>query len=780
MLKLKWRHFFGQFTSVHSSRDWDLDHLPRIFAFARGTLRSTATALNTPKMKQLLIASILLTLAACQGPTTTEPQEEPQGTSQTPTSLPGQGEDAGKTVIYRDTYDVPHIYAPTVEAGLYAQGWAQAEDRPTQLLLNLKIALGELTEIQGEEGVQTSLISHMFGHMRNATRSVANMSESELRRVRAFANGITDYYKAHPEDVPEWWRHEAITPAMIDAFGRMFLYNWSIDEAFTDLFHGGIEPDFITTQRASNQWAVSPSRTSDGHAILLIDPHLSWWGVSRFWEMRIHAGELKGSGVSLPGSPYIGLGHNADLAWAMATGGPDTADVYALELDPEDPNRYRYDDEWRSIEQHEVTLRFPDGSSQAYLWEASHHGPIIARKDGVAYAARIAYDSDTYRNRAWEALNFAEDYRGAVAACETLSMFPQNLMVADTSGNIYYQRTGRVPVRDLGYDWSQPVDGSTRDTEWQGFHPASNHLQMLNPESGYMQNCNIPPDTMIPDSPFRLDAQPGYLFSSAVFGTALGSWTNQRAARAIELLSQDSDVTVPEALAYAVDVQPFGYQRWLEALAMADAPASDELTEMLEWDGQITKDSTAALKYYYWLKALDEAEQSAWVRSLVQDYDSIVEQRPPWNIELNAELLAVIRETWLQGLDEMRSNHGDTAQPWGRVFRAGRDDVTWPVGGGGGDLLDLTTLRTMLYHEPNERHERHGVAGQTSTQVVVLSKPIQSWIYLPVGQSDRPESPHYRDQAGTVFSERTLRPSWWLPEDLAGHIESRVELQVRN
>ena len=157
------------------------------------------------------------------------------------------------------------------------------------------------------------------------------------------------------------------------------------------------------------------------------------------------------------------------------------------------------------------------------------------------------------------ALNFIADYTGTVAACETRSIFPQNLMVADTSSNIYYyQRTGRIPVRDLGYDWSQPVDGSTRDTEWQGFHPASDHLQVLNPESGYMQNCNIPPDTMIPDSPFRLDAQPGYLFSNAVFGTALGGWTNQRAARAIELLSQDSNVTVPEALAYAVDVQPFG------------------------------------------------------------------------------------------------------------------------------------------------------------------------------------------------------------------------------
>ena len=201
------------------------------------------------------------------------------------------------------------------------------------------------------------------------------------------------------------------------------------------------------------------------------------------------------------------------------------------------------------------------------------------------------------------------------------------------------------------------------------------------------------------------------IFSQVRSSVPPGGWTNQRAARAIELLSQDSDVTVPEALAYAVDVQPFGYQRWLEALAMADAPASDELTEMLEWDGQITKDSAAALKYYHWLKALDEAEQGAWVRSLVQDYDSIVEQRPPWDIELSAELLAVIRETWLQGLDEMRSNLGDTAQPWGRVFRAGRDDVTWPVGGGGGDLLDLTTLRSMVYSQSNEHHERHGLAG---------------------------------------------------------------------
>ena len=730
-------------------------------------------------MRFLPTALCVLVLTACDRPAPATSQVAPEGVETVVAALPGQGEDADRTVIYRDSFGVPHIYAPTVEAGLYAQGWAQAEDRPTQLLMNLKIALGELTELAGEGGVQTSLIAHMFGHMRNAALSVADMTETERNRLIAFANGITDFYRANPEDVPPWWNHPEVTPEMIDAFGRMFLYNWSIDEAMGDLRRSGVNPDFVVTARASNQWAVSPSRTASGHAILLIDPHLAWFGVSRFWEMRIHAGELHGSGVGLPGSPYIGLGHNENVAWAMTTGGPDTADVYEIELDPEDSGRYLFDDEWREIEQFTVSLPFPDGSSREYVWEASHHGPIIARGEGVAYAARMAYDSSTNRNRAWEFLNFADDYTGAVAACETLSMFPQNVMVADTSGNIYYQRTGRVPVRDLAYDWSLPVYGNTSATEWQGFHAAEDHLQVLNPAAGYMQNCNIPPDAMIPDSPFSLDAQADYLFSSADYGPSRDGWINQRGARAIEILSQDDDVTIAEALAYAVDVQPFGYQRWIEVLAAADAPASSELTELLNWDGQITRDSTAALKYYYWRTALNETEAGPGIRSIVDDHYAIVEQRQPRSIELDDAQLAAVRDAWLSGLDRMRADLGDTAQPWGHVFKTGRDGNGWPVGGGGGDNLGLTTLRTMGYAAPNDNQERFGVSGQTSTQIVVLSEPIQSWLYLPTGQSDRPDSPHYSDQSETVFSDRELKPSWWLPEDLAGNIESRVEIEPR-
>ena len=266
---------------------------------------------------RLSLLAITIVLCACAPTAPVGPEAK---TSPSTITLPGQGQDEGKTVIYRDTFGIPHIYAPTVEAGLYAQGWAQAQDRPMQLLLNLKIAMGELTEVNGEDGIGPSLISHMFGHMRNARISLRNMSDAELSRITAFANGISDFYKAHPQDLPPFWAHGAVTPQMIDAFGRMFLYNWSIDEALGDLQRGGVTPQFVTTARGSNQWAISPQRSASGHAMLLIDPHLSWWGVSRFWEMRVHAGPWQGSGVSLAGSPYIGLGHNANIAWAMTTG----------------------------------------------------------------------------------------------------------------------------------------------------------------------------------------------------------------------------------------------------------------------------------------------------------------------------------------------------------------------------------------------------------------------------------------------------------------------------
>ncbi|UCG56130.1 MAG: penicillin acylase family protein [Phycisphaerales bacterium] len=697
-----------------------------------------------------------------------------------PADLPGAGQDAGKTVVYRDTWGVPHIYAPTTEAGTYAMGWAQAEDRPQELLKNFLRAMGQSARFDGPKGIQSDTVAHLWDHYGTAKRYFHKNGPETRGQICAFVRGINDFYAAHPEDIPTWWGERKVDEYMVVAFGRLFLYSWSIGQALGDLRAGGIQPGFDEESRGSNQWAVSPQRSAEGAAILCIDPHLSWWGPSRFWEFRIHAGELHGSGVTLAGFPGIGLGHNENVAWAMTTGGPDTADVYELKLKPDDPTKYQYDGEWRPLSRRAVTLEVKGiGPKVITVW-SSHHGPIVAMRGGKAYAAKIAYADEVQVAEAWREFNIAEDYRGVMKGLSTQQLFPQNVMVADTSGNIYYQRTGRVPHRPSGYNWSKPVDGSTSATEWNGLHPASDHLQVLNPPQGYMQNCNIPPDVMMVDSPFSPEKSLSYIYGSS------GGHTNQRGARAVQLLHADSSVTVEEAMAYACDVHPYGVERWLTALKRADAEfgkflRSDAdyeagIKDLLSWNGDLRRDSAAALKYYYWRRQIVEDygdEEVSYAASRVDFHLAALGKQAP-EIELSDMELQAAVDSLAVAMAKLKSDHGSLDAAFGDTFRVGRDDVSWPLGGGGD--YGLTTLRNVGYGSERDDHTRWADRGQTSTQIVLLSKPIQSWTYLPVGQSDRPASAHYRDQAEKLFSPRRLKPTWWLPEDLARHVESRSVL----
>jgi len=703
--------------------------------------------------------------------------------------LPGAGNDADKIVVYRDTWGVPHIYAPTIEGGMYAMGWSQAEDRPEQLLRNLARGIGEISRADGKSGIQSDVVARTFRLYESSKEHLDLLDEDLMSQTTAFVKGINDWYAAHPEDIPDWWGDRKVDEAMIVAFGRLFLHGWSIDDGFGDLKRAGIEPGFDETQRASNQWAVSPQRSANGAAILYIDPHLAWFGPSRFWEFRIHAGELHGSGFTLAGQPFIGLGHNEHVAWAMTTGGPDTSDIYELTLNPENPAQYRYDDEWRDFSVRKIEIHVkgrPEPITQT-VYE-SHHGPVVALRNGKAYAHRMAYWNQVEGNEAWKHFNYAADYTGAKDAMATLQVFPQNVMVADTKGNIYYQRTGRVPMRPEGYDFSRPVDGSTSKTEWAGFHPSTDHPQMLNPKAGFMQNCNIAPDMMLADCPIQADDYRPYLFSDQGYGSQQGGWQNQRGARALELLGGDDSVTVEEALAYAVDVHPYGADRWIAVLKMAheelgDAFADDEgyqagIKDLLSWDQQLARDSTGGLKYVYWREQLLED----YGRETIDEVDRIITAleratgAEPVKLEFSQEQLGAALASLRNAMAKLKSHWGSWDATYGDKFRVGRGDKSWPVGGGSDH--GTRTLRTAGFSKERDDHTRWGRSGQTSTQIVVMTEPVQSWTFVPIGQSDRPESPHYTDQAEKLFSKRTMKPTWWLPKDLVGHIESRTELRM--
>jgi acyl-homoserine lactone acylase PvdQ len=692
--------------------------------------------------------------------------------------------DNTKITIYRDEYGVPHVYAPTHEAGLYASGWAQAEDRLEEILKNYLRGTGEMAAaFGGEDNFKEDVQARMWRYAEVAQNNYDKIMPEVRAGIEAFITGINDYLAAHPSEVPAWWGQRKVEKFMPVAFGRQYIFGWPTGQAFGDLRGVGLTPNFSVDMRASNEMAIAPSRSKEGFAMLIIDPHLAWFGRQRFWELRMHAGPIHASGFATAGVPYVGLGHSSDVAWAHTTGGPDTADVYVLQLNPNNPMQYKYDGNWREIKTRKARIQVKgEAQPREVTFYDAHYGPIIAKKDGVAYAAKLAYAEEVGYIESKYLFNIAKDYKDAMKAIENGRVMPQNVMVADTSGNIYYQRTGRVPIRPVGYDWTKPVDGSTSKTEWLGIHKTSDLLSILNPPQGYMQNCNNPPDVMMVNSPLQADKFPFYLFNEAI------RRPHQRSYSAVRWLEAHPKVAVEDMLAFALDTHCAQFDRWVKALVAADQKFGvrdnrdyqDGLKGLQQWDGYANADSTGALKFYYWRNTLTKkmsAESYTALVGKVNDYVDLFGWSKPAAPLTEAEQKMLV-DSLREAMQRMRANHGKLDVAFGTVFRVGRDDKSWPVGGGSLLPEGMATLRSIGFGAERNDHTRWGERGQTSTEVVVLSKPIRSYTQPPIGQSDRKDSPHYRDQAEKLFSPAKLKPTWFAKEELLnGHVKATIELE---
>jgi acyl-homoserine-lactone acylase len=699
--------------------------------------------------------------------------------------LPAKDIDKGKTVIYRDEFGVPHIFAPTAEAGIYAMGYAQCEDRLEEQLKNYLRAMGEMAAAFGQGEYLNDLQARLWRHYEVARNNYSRLRPEVRRHLDWFVRGINDYMAAHRNEIPAWWGERRVDVYMAVAHSRQFMWGWPSGQALSELRRAGVMPNFGADLRSSNEMVIAPARSAAKAPLLIIDPHLSWWGAQRFWEFRIHAGNLEGSGFTIPGMPYVGLGHTSHVAWAMTTGGPDTADIYMLKLDPANPTRYQYDGGWKTLTSRKISIAVKgEAHPREITLYDSHNGPVVARQGDKAYVAKLAYAEEVQFAEVFYLFNIARNIEQFKKGLDLNQVMPQNIMAADNSGKIYYQRAGRVPIRPEGFDFSAPVDGSTSRSEWLGIHPAKDLISVTNPAQGYMQNCNIAPDVMMANSPMTPDKYRSYLFNEPA------GRTSQRGARAVQLLHQDDSVTVEEAIAIALDSYCYQYDRWTAALKQADSQYGAGyrengdyqagLKEILSWNGRSDADSRGALKFYYWRRAVREAmgqqKYPQFANNLADYMESVLKPRGQ-SEPIAAEELRILPAALASAMQTLRGHRGSLDAVYGDIFRVGRDDMSWPVGGGSLAEEGMATLRAVGFGQPRADHTRWGQSGQTSTQVVLLTKPIRSWTQPPIGQSDRPDSPYYRDQAEKLFSKALMKPSWYEKKELLQHVAGRIELK---
>ena len=668
-----------------------------------------------------------------------------------------------KVTIVRDEWGVPHVFAETEAGGCYGLGWAQAEDRLEQLLRNYRWAAGTMSEAFGEEHVEHDWQCRLVGHQEVSKRRYAEVPEDVRAAIDALQQGVRDYMAAHPDEVPDW--APELEPWMVPALGRAIIFGWPLGRAHAELNRR----EEVDLPFSSNQWAVRPERTADGHTIMCIDPHIPWDGPFRFYEFRVHAGELDLCGFGPVGSPTLGLGHNARLGWACTTGGPDTTDVYVEQCDPDNPRRYRYDNEWREMTVREVTIAVKDADPVVREVESTHHGPVFLREGNRAYAVACPYFEEvglvTQLYRMGQAKSL-EEFREAIGL---LQLMEQNTMMADVEGNISYARTGRVPMRPEGFDFALPVPGNTSKTEWLGLHPPEDLVRLHNPERGYMQNNNCGPDVMLVDSPLKPEDYPSYIYNERP-GAA-----HSRSRRGVELLEAADKLTVEQAIDIALDVHAEGVDEWKAALRQAREGitaeqieaipgAGDALEAFMAWDGYLTIDAAAGPFY----RALREAS-----RSLEPPVDNDAIMRGE---RLSEDQVNLVRQAVVNALGELMEAYGKTVLPWGDIHRIRRGENSWPAAGGDGG--GGSTLRAIGTSRDEADGILYGNSGQSWTQLVVFEPGnVRSYSATPYGQSDRPDSPHYTDQAERLYSKLELKDTYFMPDSLKGHEESTTELE---
>ncbi len=664
--------------------------------------------------------------------------------------------------VLRDEFGVPHIFAADLEAGAYAVGYAQAEDRLEELLKNYRKAEGTMSEAFGPEWFRHDYDQRMWQHAKISREKYDQVSLKMRACIEAYQAGIKQFMKEHPEQAPKW--APELHPAQVIALGRYIIWGWPVGEANADLKRAGIEPAPVS-YRGSNQMLLASNRTAMKAPIAIIDPHLSWYGEFRFYEARIYAGDYAVSGVGILGIPFPSLGHSRWCSIAMTTGGPDTSDIFEEELNPNKPGQYKYDDRWRDMIERVEHIKVRDGDElvdKEVLIEYTHHGPIVARKRGKAYAMSIPYINEVGLTDQIYQMYLARNLEEMKKALGGLQLMSQNIMVGTVQGDIFYLRNGRVPVRAKGTDPSKPIPGNSSANEWQGVHQLNDLVQTTNPPQGYMQNNNCSPFAMMKESPLRAEKYLPYIYNDG--NTA----PHQRAAMTLEELHDAKNVTVERAIDIAFSPQVYKAGEWQARLKSAWEKAgggakSQDSTKVYDliqkWNRRSDADSTGALAFYAFKMSFDNNQ----TRMAIDVPSNITDD----------ELVATVNKAaeWL------KTNFNSLEVSYGRYFRVGRrEGKTYPVGGGTLRDAGMATPRAIGFGKPE--NEVVGNGGQTSTQVVILTKTPQSFTVLPLGQSDHKESGHWDDQAEKLFSKSRMKSTYFLNKnELLKHVKAKKVLK---
>ncbi|MEM6574202.1 MAG: acylase [Pseudomonadota bacterium] len=660
---------------------------------------------------------------------------------------------AEKVTIIRDDFGVPHIYAKTDADAVFGLLYAQAEDDFPRVERNYYWAIGRLAEAEGEEALFSDLRARLYMTTDEALAAYESAPDWLKELCDAFADGLNYYLAAHPNVKPK-----VITK--FEPWMPMFFFEGSIGGDIEQIPLDGIGAFYGSGEsvaqlaaaaevsddepRGSNGFAIAGTHTRSGDAMLLINPHTSFYFRG---EVHVVSEEgLNAYGAVTWGQFFVYQGFNEDTGWMHTSTRVDFMDEFIEDVSEIDGTlMYRYGDEMRPVEVSEVTLRYKDGdmlNERTFPMYRTHHGPVTHMLDGRWVATKINWDPVNALRQSFVRTK-QDGHESFRAMMDIRTNSSNNTVYADSGGNIAYYHGNFVPRRDRRFDYSKPVDGSDPATDWKGLHTVDEIVTLLNPENGWLQNCNSTPFTAAgPYSPDPAD-YPEYMAPDP---------ENFRGVHALRVLEGLSDLTLDGLIELAYDPYLPGFEKLIPGLTEAFDKSGDAYPQLAEaidvlrgWDYRVATESVAmTLAHFYGTryrrdgKALEGLSRMEKINYYATQSD-------------HRERLNIFAAT----VEMLDKDFGGWHIPWGEVNRFQRltgdithphddDAPSLPVGMASGNWGALASYGARRF--PGTK-KIYGVAGNSFVAVVEFGDRVRAKTMLAGGQSGDPGSPHFDDQS---------------------------------
>ena len=717
--------------------------------------------------------------------------------------------------VFRDEFGVPHVYAQTEEDLYRVVGYLMAQERLWQMDLIRRLTTGQLSEILGKDMVD---VDQLFRSLRIPVKSAMVMENTDpaiLRQIDAFTEGVNHYLDANKKKLPFEFAVLGYKPDpwetihtfnLIGYMGWMLEQGWSLEplllkirravdnDKFIELFPDlsimePIYPDFSLSDlpeqkiniqatyekirnlgvqifSASNNWAISGTKTETGFPIVANDMHLQIDNAPGIW-YQIHQvvpGKLNVTGVMLSGAPFVICGHNDSIAWGMTNVSVDNVDFYAETINPEDSNQYKFNGEWRDIKNVKENIIIKGGDTVTCFNRFTHRGPVVSGfvgvKDKVISARWIGTDYSNELRTIWF-LNRANNWQDFKNAINTFISISQNIVYGDRAGNIGMYCAAGIPIREGNPALLLPGDTSMYD--WKGIVPFEFLPHSYNPPEGYVASANN--KTVGSDYPYYIS-----------------NWFElpSRYNRIVEMIKEIDKHNIMTVKKIQIDQ----HSGWAKKILPVVLPLVDKQNEKINgntvfqslksWDYNYTVESTEATLFEVFIKEMiqaifaDELGESLYSEFLKDDrlalylVDKIVSGKPDvWCDDITTQdrtedFNDIVDSAFINALNWLESSYGTDPGKWKwgnlhqisfmhplgsvkmlkKIFNLERGP--YPVGGSYHTICPYSYAMGLSFNSFSGASERH---------VFDLSDWDQSLTVIPTGSSGIPASDFYCNQS---------------------------------